>query len=53
MEWLADNWPVVLVALAVALVVLGLVQRLLKLAFIGVALAVIGFAIWSAIGSPT
>ena len=53
MEWFASNWPVILVVLAVALVVLGLLRRLVKLAFMGVALAVIGFAIWSAIGSPT
>ncbi|MGF1599645.1 MAG: hypothetical protein ACFCVK_22485 [Acidimicrobiales bacterium] len=46
MEWFAGNWPVVLVVLAVALILVGMVRRLLKLAFLGVVLAVVGLVIW-------
>jgi hypothetical protein len=42
----ADQWPLVLVALAVFIVVAGLVRRLAKLAFIGVALAAVGLVLW-------
>ena len=49
MEWFASNWPVVLVALAVVLVTLGLIRRLLKLAFIGVAVGALAIVIWPAL----
>ena len=42
MEWFADNWPVLLVGLAVLMVFMGLIRKLVKLAFIGVAIGVIG-----------
>ncbi len=46
MEFFADNWPVILVALGVGLVVLGLLRRLLKLAFFGAVLGVLALVVW-------
>jgi hypothetical protein len=46
MDTFADNWPVILVALAVTMVVLGLVGKLVKLAFLGVAVGVVGLVLW-------
>ncbi len=46
MEWFADNWPVLLVVLAALLVFMGLLRRLVKLAFIGVAVGALGLVIW-------
>lgn len=42
----ADQWPLVLVALAVFIVVTGLMRRIAKLAFVGVALAAVGLVLW-------
>jgi hypothetical protein len=49
----ADNWPVILIALAVILVVLGLVRKVVKLAFLGAAIGVIGIFAWPYIASTT
>ena len=46
MDAFADNWPVILVVLAVALIFVGLLRKLVKLAFMGVALGAIGLFIW-------
>ncbi|MFV0526749.1 MAG: hypothetical protein ACK5RL_19875 [Acidimicrobiales bacterium] len=46
MQALIDNWPVILVGLAVALIVVGLIQRLLKLALLGAVIGVVGLVIW-------
>ncbi|MCP3987884.1 MAG: hypothetical protein GY724_02320 [Actinomycetia bacterium] len=51
MEWFEGNWPVVLVVLAVALVFTGLLRRLLKLAFLGAAIGVVGLIIWPMVAS--
>ncbi len=46
MDWFVDNWPVILVVLAVAIVLMGIAQRLVRLAFFGAVLGVIGLVIW-------
>ncbi len=51
MEWFVDNWPVILVILAVMLVFTGLMRRLVKLAFMGAVLGVVGLVIWPLIAS--
>lgn len=51
MELFADNWPVVLVALAVAMVVLGVIQRLVKLALMGAVVGVVGVFVWPMVPS--
>jgi hypothetical protein len=42
----ADQWPLLLVALALFILVIGLVRRVAKLAFLGVVLGAVGLAIW-------
>jgi hypothetical protein len=46
MDWFADNWPMLLVALGIFIVLSGLVRRLAKLAFLGVAVGVFGLIVW-------
>jgi len=47
MDFIGDgNWPLLIVAVAALFIVLGLIRKLVKLAFIGVALAVLGFVLW-------
>lgn len=46
MDWFADNWPMLLVALGVFIVLTGVMRRLAKLAFLGVALGVVGVIVW-------
>jgi hypothetical protein len=46
MEWFGNNWPILLVALAVFIIAAGLMRKIAKMAFIGVALGAIGLAIW-------
>jgi len=46
MEWFANNWPMVLIALGIFIVLSGLIRRVAKLAFLGVALGVLGLIIW-------
>ena len=46
MNWFADNWPLLVVALAAVIVLTAVIRRLAKLAFMGVGLAVVGFVIW-------
>lgn len=46
MEWFVDNWPVILVVLAVVIVFMGVIQRLAKLAFLGAAIGVLGLVVW-------
>ncbi len=42
----AANWPVILVALAAFVVLAGVLRKLAKLAFVGVALGAIGLFLW-------
>lgn len=53
MEFLQTEWPMILVVLAVMLIITGLIRKLLKLAFIGVGLAVLGFALLNFVGTST
>ena len=51
MEWFEGNWPIILVVLAVTLVLTGLLRRLVKLAFIGAVVGVIGLVLWPMVAS--
>lgn len=51
MEWFADNWPVLLVVLALLMVFMGVIRKLVKLAFIGVVVGAIGLVIWPMIAT--
>lgn len=51
MEFFADNWPIVLVALGALLVVMGLLRRLVKLAFLGAVVGVLALVIWPMVAS--
>lgn len=42
----ADQWPLLLVALAVFIIVTGLLRKVAKLAFIGIAIGAIGLVLW-------
>lgn len=53
MDALANNWPAILVALAVALVVLGVLRKLIKLAFFGATVGVIALFIWPLVAERT
>jgi len=46
MDWFANNWPLLLVALALVVIVTAIIRKLAKLAFIGVAVGAVGFVIW-------
>jgi hypothetical protein len=46
MDWFADNWPIVLIALAVFIIAAGMIRRVAKLAFIGVAIGALGLVVW-------
>lgn len=46
MNWFADNWPLLLVALALFIIATGLMRRVAKLAFLGVVLGAFGLFIW-------
>lgn len=46
MDLFANNWPILLIGLGVFIVVSGLVRKVAKLAFLGVAVGVIGLVIW-------
>lgn len=43
---LVDQWPLILVALAVFIIVAGVLRKIAKLAFIGLALAAVGLVLW-------
>lgn len=47
----ADQWPLLLVALAVFIILTGLLRKVAKLAFLGVALAAIGLVLWPMVAS--
>lgn len=42
----ADQWPLLLVALAAFIIVTGLLRRVAKLAFMGIAIGVVGLVLW-------
>lgn len=46
MEWFGNNWPIILVALAVFIIAAGLMRKIAKLAFVGVAVGAIGLVLW-------
>ena len=43
---LADQWPLLLVALALLIIMTGVVRRVAKLAFVGVVIGAVGLVIW-------
>lgn len=43
---LADQWPLLLAALAVFIIVTGILRRLAKLAFVGVALGAVALVLY-------
>ncbi len=51
MDWFADNWPTLLIGLGIFIVVSGLVRRVAKLAFLGIALGAIGLVLWPMVSS--
>lgn len=51
MDWFVDNWPMLLVALGVFIVLSGIVRRVAKLAFIGVAVGVLGLVVWPVVST--
>ncbi|MDH4279522.1 MAG: hypothetical protein OEZ14_02295 [Acidimicrobiia bacterium] len=51
MDWFANNWPTLLIGLGVFIVLSGLVRRVAKLAFLGIALGVFGLIIWPMVSS--
>lgn len=46
MDWFSENWPVLLVVLGLLLVFMGLLRKLVKLAFFGVAIGAVALVIW-------
>lgn len=51
MEWFSSNWPVLLVVLGLLLVFMGLLRKLVKLAFFGVVLGVLALFLWPFVSS--
>lgn len=47
----AESWPLILVALAVFIIIAGLLRKIAKAAFVGIALAAIGLFLWQAVGT--
>lgn len=46
MDWFANNWPVLLITLAIFIIVAGLMRRVAKIAFFGIALGAIALVVW-------
>lgn len=46
MDWFANNWPILLVGLAVFIIATGLIRKVAKLAFMGIAIGALGLVIW-------
>ena len=46
MDWFANNWPLLLVGLALFIIVTGLMRKVAKLAFFGIALGAIALLVW-------
>ncbi len=46
MDWFGNNWPILLVALALFIIGAGLMRKIAKLAFVGVALGAVGLFLW-------
>lgn len=51
MEWFSANWPVLLVVLGLLLVFMGLLRKLVKLAFFGVVIGVVALVLWPMVSS--
>ena len=45
MDWIIDNWPIALAAAGAFVIIFGLLKKLVKLAFIGLVLLVLGFVL--------
>jgi hypothetical protein len=43
---LANQWPLLLVALALFIVTAGVLRRMAKLAFIGIVIGAVGLVVW-------
>ncbi|MGB5759298.1 MAG: hypothetical protein WBM50_20460 [Acidimicrobiales bacterium] len=46
MNWFIDNWPLILVVLAMFIILAGLMRRVAKMAFFGLAVGAVGLVIW-------
>ncbi len=46
MDWIIENWPVLLAGFAVVMVVFSLIKKLVKLAMLAGIVAVIALVIW-------
>jgi hypothetical protein len=46
MDWFGNNWPILLVGLALFIIAAGLMRKVAKLAFFGVALGAIALVLW-------
>ncbi|MGH1488368.1 MAG: hypothetical protein ACRBK7_03085 [Acidimicrobiales bacterium] len=46
MDWFGNNWPVLLVALALFIIGAGLMRKIAKMAFLGVAIGALGLFLW-------
>jgi len=51
MDWFANNWPMLLIGIGVFVIVSGLMRKVAKLAFLGVAIGVLGLIIWPMVSS--
>ena len=51
MDWFANNWPMLLIALGVFVVLSGIIRKLAKLAFLGVAIGVLGLIVWPVVST--
>ncbi|MDH3299644.1 MAG: hypothetical protein OES24_03970 [Acidimicrobiia bacterium] len=51
MDWFVDNWPTLLIGLGIFIVLSGLVRRVAKLAFLGIALGAVGLVLWPMVSS--
>lgn len=51
MDWFGNNWPLLLVGLAIFIIGAGLMRKIAKMAFIGVALGALGLVLWPMVSS--
>lgn len=51
MDWIVENWPIVLAAIGIFVVVAGLIKKLVKLAIFGTVLVVGGFFLLQVLSS--
>jgi len=46
MDWFANNWPMLLIGIGVFIILSGVIRKVAKLAFFGIAVGVLGLIIW-------